>query len=126
MKLPWKQAVPLLLIGLLCGLWAGVFLPRAALWCRRHRGAGIDPSLNKISRELKLDSRQQEAVKAVLESYRVETKALHEEVATRLAGIRGRINDDIAKQLTPEQQTKFQEMRARWDARRKTWGSAPR
>ena len=73
-----------------------------------------------------MDSRQQEAVRAVLESYRVETKALHEEVATKLAGIRGRINDDIAKQLTPEQQTKFQEMRARWDARRKTWGSALR
>ena len=54
-----------------------------------------------------MDSRQQEAVKAVLESYHVETKTLHEEVATKLAGIRGRINDDIAKQLTPEQQNEI-------------------
>jgi len=75
--------------------------------------------LNKFNSELKLDAGQQDAVKAVLESYRTQMKALHEEHSKRFGEIRASMRNDIAKLLTPEQLKRFQDIQSRWDAHHK-------
>ena len=114
----WKQIVPALLVGILLGLWAGALLPKAALWCRHQRGSDADRLLNTIGAELKLDAGQKDAVKAVLETYRSQTKALHQETTAKFTQIRASMRQDVDKLLNPEQQKKFQEIQSHWDARR--------
>jgi Spy/CpxP family protein refolding chaperone len=77
--------------------------------------------LDKFNSELKLDASQQDAVKAVLGSYRTQMKALHEDHAKRFGEIRAAMRADIAKLLTPEQLKRFQGIQSRWDAHHKNW-----
>ena len=121
MRVDWRQVVPALLLGCLLGLWGGHWLSRAAYGRMLRQGSDTQRLLNKFSSELKLDAGQQEAVKAVLESYRAQMKALHEGHAKRFGEIRASMHGDVAKLLNPEQLKRFQDMQARWDARRKNW-----
>jgi hypothetical protein len=77
--------------------------------------------LAKFNAELKLDAGQQDAVRAVLDSYRIRMKTLHDDGFKRFDDIRASMRGDVAKLLNPEQQKRFQDMQARWDARHKNW-----
>ena len=125
MKLEWKQVIPALLIGCIVGLLAGSCLHMAALWRLHHGGSGTERLLNRFSKELKLDARQREGVKAVLETYRDKTKSLHQETSARFMDVRASMRGDIEKLLTPEQQKKFKDMQARWDPHHRNWKGAP-
>jgi hypothetical protein len=80
--------------------------------------------LDRVNAELKLDSGQQVAVRAVLESYRNRMKTLHEENSKRFEDTRASMRADLAKLLNPEQQKRFEDLQARWDARHKNWKDA--
>ena len=124
MKLEWKQIIPAVLIGCLLGLWAGAWLPTASLRRLRCGGPQTQRLLSSFNQELQLDARQQEAVKAVLESYREKTKSLHRDTAARFLEIRASMRGDVERLLTPEQRKKFQDLPARWDAQHKNWKEA--
>jgi hypothetical protein len=111
-------------LGCLIGLWGGAWLHRAALHHARTCASDTQKSLAKLSAELKLDAGQKEAVRAVLESYRAQMKALHDGSSKRFEEIRASMRSDVAKLLNPEQQLRFQDMQARWDARHKNWKDA--
>jgi len=121
MRLDWRQVVPALLLGCLIGIWGGAWLHRAGLRHMRTDATDTQRLLNKFNSELKLDAGQQDAVKAVLESYRTQMKALHEEHSKRFGEIRASMRNDIAKLLTPEQLKRFQDIQSRWDAHHKDW-----
>jgi hypothetical protein len=92
-----------------------------------HMRAGASDTqklLDQVNAELKLDAGQQEAVKTVLESYRAQMKALHEENSRRFENIRASMRGDLAKLLNPEQKKRFQDMQERWDSRHKNWKDA--
>lgn len=108
MNLKWKQIIPALLIGCLVGLWAGFFLPKIGRhW---HNGPDTERVLNRFTKELTLDAGQRDAVKVVLESYEGKIKSFHKD-------IRASMNTDISHLLSPEQQKKFTDLQARWEAR---------
>lgn len=121
MRLDWKQIVPALLLGCLIGIWGGAWLHRMGLRHMRTDASDTQRLLIKFSSELKLEAGQQDAVKAVLESYRTQMKALHEDHAKRFEEIRTSMRNDIAKLLSPEQVKRFQAIQARWDAHHKDW-----
>ena len=121
MRLDWKQIAPALLLGCLIGIWGGAWLHRAGLRHMRTDATDTQRLLNKFNSELKLDAGQQDAVKAVLESYRTQMKALHEEHSKRFGEIRASMRNDIAKLLNPEQLKRFQDIQSRWDAHHKDW-----
>ena len=127
MKLEWKQVIPALLIGCIVGLLAGSGLHHAvAFWRIRHGGPSTEQLLEKFTKALKLDARQEEGVRAVLETYRGKTQSLHQELSSRFKDIRTSMRADIEKLLTPEQQKRFQEMQSRWDSHHRNWEAAPR
>ena len=121
MRLDWKQIVPALLLGCLIGIWGGAWLHRMGLRHMRANASDTQCLLDKFNSELKLDAGQQGAVKGVLESYRTQMKALHEEHSKRFGEIRASMRADIAKLLNPEQLKRFQGIQSRWDARHKNW-----
>jgi len=121
MRLDWRQTIPALLLGCMLGLWAGHWVTRAAHERMLRRGPDTQRLLKKFNAELKLDAKQQEAVKAVLESHSERMKALHEESLKHLEETRVSLRQDMARILDPEQQKKFQDMQARWNARHKNW-----
>ena len=107
MRLDWKQIVPALLLGSLLGLWAGAFLGH------RRPPRGPERMLDKFSRELRLEIGQRDSVKAVLEAFRPRFDTQND----RLLELRTDMNKEITKLLNPEQQKRFQDMQARWEAR---------
>lgn len=111
MRLDWKQILPALLVGCLAGFWAG------ALLGHRRPPAKTDRMLDRFSRELRLAAGQRESVKTVLEGYRPEFDALHDETDARLLALRTAMNSELDKLLQPEQQARFKELQARWEAR---------
>lgn len=126
MNLNWRQVFPAFLIGCLLGACIGVWHQRAAFHRFWREGPNTQRLLDKFGRELKLDARQREDVKAVLERKREKTKALRQEMSSKFKEIRLSMRGDIEKLLSPEQKERFQRMQARWEARRKSrWGEGP-
>ena len=105
MNLSWRKTLAAFLIGSLLGLWGGAYLPQL-LRHAHHGKPDQDRLLNKFSKELQLDAPQREAVKDLLESYRV-----------RFDAQRTAMRQDMDKLLNAPQQKKFQEIQSRWDRR---------
>ena len=125
MRIDWRQAVPALLLGALLGLWAGHWISRSAHEKLLSRGPDTEHVLRKFTAELALDAKQQQDFKTVLESYRGRLQALHEDSAKRFDEVRLSMRADLSKLLSPDQQKRFQEMQARWEARHKSWALPP-
>lgn len=124
MRVDWRQVIPALLIGCLVGLWGGAWLHRTSL---RHTRTGFSDTqklLDRFNAELKLDAGQQDAVRAILESYRSQMKTLHEDSSKRFEEIRAAMRGDISKLLNPDQLKRFQDIQGRWDSRHKNWKDA--
>ena len=115
----WKQAAVPFLAGCLAGALAGSHFQKRAFHRFWEHGPESQRVLQKFSRELGLDPKQQEAVKAVLERHREKTMALHKESGAKFEAIRLSLRTDIEPLLNPEQRAKFEAMIVRWDARRK-------
>lgn len=118
MKIDWRRAAPIFLLGLLLGAVAGSWAQRAMMhhWRRRPDTSRM---VEKMSRELDLDAAQKDAVKTLLESGRAKLDVLHKESVAQFEAMRAATRGDIRKLLTAEQQVKFDEMTARLEARNK-------
>jgi len=113
----WKQVVTAFMIGACLGVLAG---SRGRLWgSGGRRGPDVDRILRKLDRELGLDAKQKEGLKAVLEKSRARIIDLRREMSSRFDEVRESMRSDIKALLTPEQRGKFEAMAARWDARRR-------
>lgn len=115
----WKHIVAALLIGCLVGAAAGSRYQRWAFHKFWQQGPDPQRVLKKFTKELNLDAKQREAVKAILEKHHEEVVGLHRDMSAKFDEIRTSMRSEIKPLLTPEQQKKFEAMVARWDARHK-------
>ncbi|MFA6004260.1 MAG: periplasmic heavy metal sensor [Elusimicrobiota bacterium] len=119
MKIAWKQVVAALLVGCILGVAGGAVLSRVA-FRRMHRSAP-DPErmVKKLTFELGLDAQQQAGIRKIMESRRDSFKAMHKAANAKFQELRTAMDADIERLLKPEQQQKFRELQARWEARHK-------
>lgn len=75
---------------------------------------------------LDLSDAQRDSVRALLVRHRAEMHAIFETVRPRMDSVRSLINDEIAANLTPEQQRRFVQLRERWRAERSARGDSGR
>lgn len=114
----WKTLLPAFLIGLLVGGFAGARCQRAAMHRFWQKGFDSERMLKKFDRELGLDAKQEEAVRAIVTRQREKVVAMHEETRARFDELRKAMRAEIEPLLTPEQKPRYEAMAARWDARR--------
>jgi|SRR5208282_189825 len=111
-----KQLVAALLIGCLLGAAAGSRFQKMALNRFWQHGPNTQRLLDKFNRELNLDAQQQETVKKIIDKHHSGMMALQKETAAKFDALRMSMRSEMEKVLNPEQQKKFHEMTARWDA----------
>ncbi|HKV75333.1 MAG TPA: periplasmic heavy metal sensor [Gemmatimonadales bacterium] len=116
-----RSAVMLLLAAFVLGAAAGVagvalFGPDTSYRPRRP-----DPERyqKKLVRELGLTKDQQDSVHAILQLHRPAVDSAWHEAETRGETLRAAIRSEIARQLTPDQQRKYQLMNQRTDSLRR-------
>src|SRR5437867_12660236 len=86
-----------------------------ALWVRYasaaapERTRGLDRMMDELNAELRLDPAQRDSVRAILQRHRTRMTAVREAVRPRFASMRGRMDSDVARQLTPEQQARYRD-----------------
>jgi len=115
MRISWKQAVPVFILGLVLGAAVGSWAHRAAV--RRFMKGGVhrpERMLENLSRQLKLDPAQKDAMKKVLDSQHERLQAFHKETSAKFEEFRLSFEADVKKILTPEQQALFDKLCARW------------
>ena len=111
-----RQAVLVaFLLGCIAGVLAGSRFQKRADHDSWKKGLETQAPLNRLSGELGLDAKQQEAVKAALERRRAEMLALHEQTNARLTEIRGTLRAEIAPILRPDQKQTYEALKKRWD-----------
>lgn len=115
----WKHIAAGFLIGCIAGGAVGARFQKAAYHKFWKRGPNPERMLKKFDRELKLDAGQKAAVKAIITGHREKMMALHEKTSGAFQDIRLSMHGEIAKVLNPDQRKKFDEMKARWEARRR-------
>lgn len=117
-----RSAVLLLVAAFLLGGVAGGAIATFAFPPASHgEGRGHDPERYQrmLNRELDLTPGQQDSVRAILALHRPAMDSLWQEMAPRVETLRGIIRSEIARQLTPAQQEKFDKMNQRIDAERR-------
>jgi septal ring factor EnvC (AmiA/AmiB activator) len=110
-----RAVIAALLAGLLAGVWAGSFCERAARRRMRRQGPDVEKAVARFRRDLKLDDAQAAKVREALESRRDRHESLRRDQEARFKALRDEIDADIDKALTPGQQARFAELRARWE-----------
>jgi Spy/CpxP family protein refolding chaperone len=74
--------------------------------------------LDHMSKELHLSEQQKQQVAAIFEAKQPQMMALHEEMRPKFEALRNATRVEIKKLLTPEQQTKADQMEAEMEKRR--------
>ena len=118
-----RSAVLLLVAAFLLGGVAGGAIATFAFPPASHGGGrGHDPERYQrmLNHELDLTPSQQDSVRAILALHRGAMDSVWQEVAPRVETLRTLIRSEIARQLTPEQQEKFDRMNQRTDAERRS------
>ncbi|MFA6030477.1 MAG: hypothetical protein WC969_11535 [Elusimicrobiota bacterium] len=116
MKLFCRHSIPLFILGLLLGAALGSWGHRAAVH-RFMRPPEPGRMIDHLSRELKLDAEQQEAVRAVFEARRGQAEKMRRDNEARFEVIRVEVRAELAKVLRPEQLARFDELAARRERR---------
>jgi Spy/CpxP family protein refolding chaperone len=99
--------------GLLGGIWSERYFfqkRRHAQVARAQRDSVHFPSLEQMSKELKLSAEQQEQIRNIFERNDVKLKELRSDMHGRLTKIRAELKSEIDGVLTAEQRKKFDEM----------------
>lgn len=125
MKLFCRHSIPLFILGLLLGAALGSWGHRAAVRCFM-RPPEPGRMIEHLSRELKLDPSQKEAVRAVFEARRGQAEAMRKEHEARFEAMRVEVRAELAKVLRPEQLARFDELAARREHRMRREGFPPR
>jgi len=116
-----RSAVLLLVAAFLLGGVAGGAGVAVGLGRGSGAGHGRDPERyqRNLNHELRLTPTQQDSVRAILARHRQAMDSVWQDVAPRVETLRTTIRSEIARQLTPEQQEKFDRMNQRIDAARR-------
>jgi len=117
-----NQVVAALLIGILIGLAAGAKLHEyrsRKLDTFKERGPDANRVITGLTKRLGIDPKQSAAIRDISEKRKAEVIALQADVYHRFEAIRLGMRADIRNQLTPEQRTKFDDLTAAWDVKRK-------
>lgn len=119
-----SAAVIVVLLTFALGMAAGAGL-HASFEKPHHRGGGWGPGgpgpnggpgakrLPPPLEELELSAEQRTKAEAVFEKYRAPLEALFEETRPRMHELREKMDGEFAEILTPEQRTKFAELKSR-------------
>jgi hypothetical protein len=109
-----KNPIILILLGLALGVGGTMGLSRL-----RHRHRKLDPErlTQRFTRDLNLNAEQEKAVHLAMAASAAKLQSLREETAGKFKEIRVATRADVRKLLDPEQQKKFDDIAARWDAR---------
>lgn len=83
----------------------------------RSRPRGLDATVDYLGRELTLSPAQRDSVRAAFERHKPEMDALWQSVHPKFDSLRAQVRSEIRAQLTPAQQTKYQEMVEAMDRR---------
>jgi Spy/CpxP family protein refolding chaperone len=118
--------VAIFLLGVIVGAAGAALAGPGFLRHRGPRATGPDAYLHRLTRELKLSPSQQESVRVVLRRHQPAMDSLWRDIGPRVETLQVQVRSDIRRQLTPEQQTRFQEMMRRFDAMRPVPPHAPR
>jgi Spy/CpxP family protein refolding chaperone len=110
-KRPWK-AVMLLLAVFVAGGLVGGALAEWEPWEHDHR-RDANGMVAHLTEELELTQAQADSITAVLDRWRPTMDSAWAEVRPRIETVRAQIRSDIAAQLTPDQQAKYEEMMKR-------------
>lgn len=81
-----------------------------------------DDVIHQITRELDLNSDQQQQLSSIIDDTRARWRALYAPLDTQHEAIRQQSRDKIRAILTPDQRTKFENFMQRVDAERKKHG----
>ena len=128
MKILWPQVLAACVLGGLVGAWA-------ATQCGSGRGGHHGGSsqfqqrlLERFSRKLQLTPEQRTKVSGILAAKAQKMEALRQEVRPKFEELRTSTGTEIRQVLTREQQARFDQMEAQWEAKRKRvrdrWGIA--
>lgn len=86
---------------------------------RGERARGAEKMFEEMQREFNLSEEQAAKTRAILDETRGEFRALHDEMRPRFDAVRQKARARMRETLTPEQQTRFDEMMARRDQKKK-------
>ena len=121
MKISWVQVLVSLLIGLLLGLNFNSLGLRHCKGCFDKHGYNKSSCHNKkdchgchkmerLNQKLNLTPEQQSKLAAIMDEKHKQMIEFRKSTQSKIKSI-----------LTPEQQTKFDELHAKWDAKREKW-----
>jgi hypothetical protein len=109
-------------LGLVVGAWGHALLHHP------HGPRGRpDPEavIGRLSRELDLSVVQRDSVRAILSRHRPQMDSLWQEFNPRFRQLQQQVNTEIAAQLEPGQQRKFEELARRLERMRAERGPKP-
>ncbi len=119
MKLVWKQFTVAVVVGFLLGGTFGTWHARTQLsprfgWWKMKHGDGTmrQRMLERFSRELKLTPEQQTKMGEIFGAAREQMLAMRSEMRPRFEALRQSTDESIRQMLTPEQQAKFEQLKA--------------
>lgn len=104
-------------LGFMAGLGAMALFAHAGRW--HHRRPDPERALKRFTKEFSLTVDQQKSVKAVLDDNAAKLDALHKETDAQLTDIKLSMRSQMRALLDGEQQKKFDEKVAKWDAKKK-------
>lgn len=114
-------AVALLIAVFIAGGAAGWGAREGAKPDSRGR-RGPEAMVEHLTRELSLTAIQRDSVRAILERHHPEVEALWAEIRPRFDSIKARVRAEVAAQLTPDQQARYQRLLEEAEHRRKEGG----
>jgi len=86
---------------------------------KEHRHHDSNDHIEFLTRELKLTPAQQDSVQAILGRYRPKMDSIWQQLGPRFETIKDSISNDIRRQLTPDQQTRYTRMIERFEQERR-------
>src|ERR1017187_9858277 len=115
MKMSWQNVLLIFVLGLFAGGAAGVLAMRY-FHPMMHRGHS-DYYRNRLMSELRVTPDQKPAVEAALARNREKLDKIFAEDRKEIEDVRRQTQDDIRKLLTPEQQTRFDQLQVKMKER---------
>jgi Spy/CpxP family protein refolding chaperone len=122
-------AVAVVVVAFIAGILVGVagdhfYLIRSGRLSPRHGRFAADRMTDRLTHELDLSPRQKTQVQQIVERHRAKIDATMAAARSQVRQELEATNAEIETVLTPEQKTKFANLRMRIDARRRDRGSA--
>lgn len=126
-------AVAVVVVAFLAGIFVGVagdhlYLIRSGRLSPRHTSSrsAADRMTDRLTHELNLSPQQKTQVQQIIERHRAKIDATMANVRPQVRQELDATNAEIETVLTPEQKTKFADLRMRIGARRRDRDSTPR